>query len=231
MFRTVILISGLAVPGLGLFCSGAASDEPPANKRQQVRVTAKISNQFPALPGYWMLRKEDVRNQIGLSDEQVAKLEELGKKYTESMRFDWKEIQQLPNEKRREKYKEIQEQRRKKAEEITAAVEKVLTEKQREELKDIAFQMQAPGALMSPRVLEALGLSEDQKQKLTELREQMAEKYREIREQTYKESLDVLTPEQTEKLKELAARGFRVEATVKVKTEAAQQKPSDAEEK
>jgi Spy/CpxP family protein refolding chaperone len=215
MSRIVLSAVMVAAVVVGLVAVEANAGEPRVVQAKQLQATVQAKAQFPALPGYWVLRQEDVREEIGLTDEQVEKLKELGKKYTEGMKYDWQSIRKLSAEQRREKFKDLRENRKKVAEEITAEIEELLTEDQKEQIEEINFRMRAPGALMSPRVLEAIGLSEEQKEKLGELRQEMAEQYKQIREKTFEQSLDVLTPKQRKKLKELGTQGFRVEVRTK----------------
>ncbi len=59
------------------------------------------------------------------------------------------------------------------------------------------------GVLRNPQVLEQLGISEQQKKKLRQIREDMQQRLRELEDETLDKIFDVLTSEQSDKLKEM----------------------------
>jgi hypothetical protein len=101
------------------------------------------------------------------------------------------------------------EQRQKETEE---ELNNILLPQQRDRLKQITFQMQNRGSVTGRGVAEALGLTEEQREKLqakdrelqTEINKKIAELRAEGREQLLKE----LTPEQQAKYKELVGDQF-----------------------
>ena len=70
--------------------------------------------------------------------------------------------------------------------------------------------MRAPAALANPRVLEELGLTEQQKAQLRLAREQSMEKMRKLQEESFERSLDVLSGDQVERLEQMTTEGYPI---------------------
>lgn len=180
-----------------------------------------------------LLRLEQVRDELGITEEQQAKLQELGRQLMESGRERFQGLRDLPEEQRRARLQELMEQARAEMEE---QIGKVLTADQMKRLRQIALQqeLQAPGgvrALARKDVAAALGLTEEQVRKINALadsiqeqmrgmfrpgagpeeREQLRQKMEELRANARKEVEQILTQEQLGKLKELLGAPFRIE--------------------
>jgi len=69
-------------------------------------------------------------------------------------------------------------------------------------LRDINFRRIAPSMLYQPKVIETVGITDEQKAKIQKIRQEMQEKYQQIQKESADEILKVLTPEQQKKLKE-----------------------------
>ncbi len=180
-----------------------------------------------------ILRAEQVRQELGLTEEQQAKLQELGRQLMEEGRQRFQGMRDLPEDQRRARFAQIMEESRAELEERLA---KVLSADQMKRLKQIALQqeLQGPGgvrALTRKDVASALGLTEDQVQKINavadkiqeemrgmfrpgagpEQRDQLRQRMEELRAQARGEVENILTPEQMGKLKELLGAPFRLE--------------------
>ncbi len=160
---------------------------------------------FPALPGFYMLRMENVQKELELAPEQIEKLKTLGREYYDDLRADreaWKDWQQMTPEERSAKAAEQREKYRKRTDTLRDQVEEVLLPGQLESLREISFRAAGPGALANPRTLEELGVTEEQRGQLDQIRQEMFEQLQEIQKKAFARSLEVLTPEQREKLRE-----------------------------
>jgi Spy/CpxP family protein refolding chaperone len=169
---------------------------------------------FPAVPGYYSLRMEHVRDQLELIDEQKQKLQELGKEYSEKTRSqysqqDWAKVREMSAEERRKHYAELNIRRQKLAEEIKAEIEKILLPHQLKQLKEIEFRTRAASMLYSPLVLDRVGVSEEQRETLGKIRTELQARMQKLRDESLEKMFDALTPEQRKKLEEEAAQGFR----------------------
>jgi Spy/CpxP family protein refolding chaperone len=60
---------------------------------------------------------------------------------------------------------------------------------------------------LNPKILDELGITEAQRNRLRQLREQLQERIRQLQQETLQKTLDVLSPEQRKKLEELTNEG------------------------
>ncbi len=188
-----------------------AQAKPSAAQASQPRYRM-IHSQMPSLPGYYMLRMEHVQKELDLVPEQLKKLEELGKQYYADMRADqgaWKNWREMTPEKRTARSAELQEKYKKRAASLRDSIERVLLPHQIKLMKEINFRATGPSALANPRTLDKLQVTDQQKDELQKIRQEMLEKYQELQKKTFEKSLDVLTEKQRENLKEqIQTRGY-----------------------
>lgn len=170
------------------------------------------------LPGYWQLQNEQVRKEIELVPEQEEKLQKIAKQYQEKMRQYQEKVQQiyaplqnrdLSPEERTKLYKEMAEKAKQSqndyqeaAKWATEEAKKVLLPQQVKALEKIELRARAGMFLQSPWMLDRMGLSEQQKEKVKKNRAELAKKIHELEVQSFEEILKVLTPEQLEKIKQ-----------------------------
>jgi Spy/CpxP family protein refolding chaperone len=165
----------------------------------------------------WMLRDEQIRKELEIVGDQQAELDAISERIRNEMRKRFEGMRDLSQEERRAKWQEMQEEMREQGAKIAEEVDKVLLPHQRDRLKQIALQMRlqrqgASGALLDSRTVEALGITEAQKEELIKLRGEleveMREKIEKIREEAKEKLLGVLTGEQRAKLEELTGERF-----------------------
>jgi Spy/CpxP family protein refolding chaperone len=203
----IVLLTGAA------FVAVVGSSASPQDKKAGMHPGSVLAfSDMPALPGYYLLRMEHVQKELNLTREQVEKLKELGRKYYEQIRGDqdvWKNWRQMTPEERSTKAAELREKYKKRAEDLRKKIEKVLLPQQIQALKEINFRAAGPSALANPRILDSLGVSDQQKEKLESIRQEMLAKYQELQTKAFDRALKVLTPEQCRKLKvQLLNRGY-----------------------
>lgn len=124
------------------------------------------------------------------------------------------EIRDLPEDKRREKFREFFDKMRKDAED---RLSDILTPRQKERLDQISRQVRvryggASRALSDGSLAEDLGITDKQKEELKkvaeELQKEMQEKLAKMREDAQAKILKVLTPSQRSKYKKLIGEPF-----------------------
>lgn len=208
----------LMLPALAAAAILARGTPAPAQSSQAGVPVARqtVRPLYPAIPGFYMLRAEHVQKELGLTDEQKKKLEELGKKYYEDMRQDWSGIRELSDEQRRAKYAKIREKNKKRTEALRQEIEKVLLPRQLQTLNQINLRSRGPYLLRSPQVLDRLKVSEEQKDQLRRLREKYEQELRELQKVSFEKTLEVLTPEQRKQLEEISTQGFQTVSGVQV---------------
>jgi Spy/CpxP family protein refolding chaperone len=200
---TLVAAAAVAAAGWSASAEGPKKVEPsPGQPKYGFRLA---ESGIPALPGFNMLRMENVQKELGLVPEQIQKLKDLGTKYYEDMKADqdvWKNWQKMTPDERTAKSAEMREKYKKRTEELRKSIEKVLLPNQLSALREVNLRAAGPGALANPRTLDALGVSDEQKQKLQQIRQEMFEQYQEVQKKSFEKSMSVLTPEQRERLKE-----------------------------
>ena len=167
-----------------------------------------------------LLRDSGIRKELELVDDQIAKIEELGNQIRSEMQevfAGFRGLRDLPEEERRAKMEEMQATMRAKGREVQERVEEVLLPHQRERLGQLMVQSRlrqgTARALGSEQMREALGLTEDQIEKLREASEtktrELEEKISKLREEARKEILeDVLTADQVARFEKMVGEPF-----------------------
>ena len=166
----------------------------------------------------FLLQGEDIQKDLKMSDEQVAKIKDL----FEKRRNAYKD---LPTDKdeRTKKIQEIQ----KESQEREKQAGDTLKPEQMKRLDQILLQQQGANALINPRVIDELKITDEQKTKVREaiqesgkeLRdlfqrgkvnlEDMQKKMAEFRTRSMEKAAAVLTPEQQKQWKEMVGEPFK----------------------
>ena len=159
--------------------------------------------------GLALLSDEAVKKDLGITDDQVKKLEEFQTKVRAEMGTLFQGLGNLTQEERTAKLQELQ----KKSAEMTATAEKeILLPKQIERLKQISVQSRlsrsnTADALASEELSKDLGITDAQKEALKKAQEEadaeMQAGITKLREAARQKVLGILTPEQQAKLKSL----------------------------
>jgi Spy/CpxP family protein refolding chaperone len=169
-----------------------------------------------------LLAQKSVQDDLKLSVDQAGKVKELAAKQREAMQG----LGDLSQEERRQKMQDMNKANDK-------AVAEILTPEQTKRLKQIRLQVsmrQGGGiaAFNNPEVVQALSLTDEQKEKLKaigeDVRKEMADlrqgggepaemrkKMEELNKSTHDKAMAVLTDEQKTKLKDLAGEPFKGE--------------------
>ncbi len=166
--------------------------------------------------GLMLLSQKSVQDELNLTEDQIKKLEAPFEKQRES----FGELRDLSREERQKRMAEVREQAQK-------AVSAILDEGQQKRLRQIALQVQGGQALTTSKVASALGLTDEQKEKIEEIqtsardemrglfqgaadgdREAVRMKFAEVRKATGKKLQGVLTAEQQARWKEMTGEPF-----------------------
>ena len=194
----VIIMYALTAPAMGQVVQVRQSGQSGQPRRPSI-----------AIPGLNQLALDHVQKELELIDEQKEKLQEIASRYREQQRELYGDLSNLPAEERRAKIAEIREQTYKLAEETRKEAEKVLMPHQLKALKEIIFRSRIQYSLRNSRIQEEIGLDEEQLDKLDELRQEQQERIRELNKEMLDKTLEVLTTEQREKLREASWKTIR----------------------
>jgi len=176
------------------------------------------------------LNLEAVQKELEITDEQKEKLKKLGEDVAKEMRDQFSGFRDLSREDREKKMEELQAKLKTRGEEIQKEVDAVLTPAQRVRLKQVAIQIQGTRALDSKEVQEALGITDEQKEKITKIREESRagmrdlfqpggnreeaqKKMEEARKATEEKLTAVLTDAQKTKYEQMKGKKFEFDRT------------------
>jgi hypothetical protein len=171
-----------------------------------------------SVPYYENLSRKDVREEIGLNAEQNRKLKELSQKFFEASRkaYGTEDWSKLSPEERKKKFAETVAENKSRTDQARKDIDALLTREQLEKLQAINLRQQAAQLLWSYNFLrDKLGLTKEQQDQFRKNREELMSKTAELQQQIQKlydqagkTTLELLTPEQREKLKEVRSKGL-----------------------
>ncbi|MEM6776766.1 MAG: hypothetical protein AAF670_03855 [Planctomycetota bacterium] len=180
-------------------------------------------------PTVSLLRSPAVQEEIELDEEQKTALTKLGQSQRDRARPDF-DFRNASEEQREEFFATMREQQEVQAEEMMMELEAILLPDQFDRLEEISIQVRGVAALMDSKVGEELGLTSEQTQSMTDIRESAADTMREkmremfsagdrdgireklesVRGEIEEEVLSVLTSEQRRKFEEMKGEPFDV---------------------
>jgi len=166
-----------------------------------------------------ILRREDARKELELLDDQIAQLQKLDELRREKMRELFSGLQDVPQAERgakmRELFQKSQQDLQKSQQDLEAEIGKILLPHQMKRAKQLAMQLRLRGgtrSMLADPVAQDLALTDEQKEKLlaksVQLEEELRKKYAELRAQAQDELLELLTPAQQAKWKEMVGEPF-----------------------
>jgi len=185
----------------------AAADKP----------TLKIENQpMGGPPPLLLLQQKDVQKELKLTSEQMTKLKEAFDKQKQETQA----LRELQGDARQERVRELMRADHK-------TMHAILQPDQQKRLRQIMLQEQGAPAFAHPRVARELNISDDQEQKIEDILDTAGRKMRslyrngqadsgrqqaeDLDKQTTTSILDVLTPEQKMKWKQMVGAPFHGE--------------------
>lgn len=191
----------------------------PALAQEQQRQRQRGPGGFGGFGGSptFLLTQKSVQSELKLSEEQVKKAQELQEKQAGSFRG----LRDLSRE-------ELQKKMAERREATQKALAGILKPEQVKRLRQISLQQMGTGALNDPEVSKELKITDDQKEKIRDIRtkafegqrgqgadrsEEARKKRAEARKAVEEKVMGILTAEQKTKLKELTGEPFKGEIT------------------
>ena len=174
-FAGVVLAAVLAI----------AADEPNPRPVRTIRPPSPT-----AVRGFadLSLLTEQVQKELGLTPEQKEKLKDARRKALGTMRdepkIDRAKLRDMAPEEREKVQQEIAKRNAERAEQVRKQIEEILTPQQAEQLKDIKFRQVAVGMLSSGQMPEQIELTDEQRQKLRKIQEEMRSKMTQLQRET-----------------------------------------------
>lgn len=174
MFRYTRL-TGLALGLLLLAWTASAVGQPPAGGAGRGPGGPPPGGMGPGRgggdPTFWLLGMAEVQKELELMDDQIAKLKAVDDDYRQKRQKESTSFRDLPRDQQQAKFAEIQEKQKAWREEALKKVQEILLPPQYDRLHEISIQVRGVSALNDPKVQEELGLSEEQKTKIKEVRD------------------------------------------------------------
>jgi DNA-binding MarR family transcriptional regulator len=186
---------------------------------------------FPAsLQNIFLLRGDAVQTELGFKDEQKTAISELALALQQEAFEIMSGLQDLTPEEQKEQMPEVMKMIAEKGTEIQGKVDAILDDQQKARLKELSVQARGPQALEDEEISKALKITDEQKKKLEEIREEgnaamqeamtslragggdqgkMREKMGAMRKELSDKALAVLTPEQKEQFEKLKGKEFK----------------------
>jgi len=115
---------------------------------------------------YPLLAADSVAKELELTDDQKAKIKAINERAMADMGAAFEELRDLEPQERQKKMADLRGTMEKQRKETNKAIEGVLLDHQLKRLKEIFIQVRGEQALRDPEVQEALGLTQDQKNKI-----------------------------------------------------------------
>ncbi len=199
-----VKVVGMGVSLLGWAAAAIGAEPPTGQQELQPRHGFRVAQpEMLPLPGFYMLRMENVQKELNLTPEQLAQLTELSKAYSEQVRTDqeaWKDWQKMTPEQRSAKAAEQRQRYAQRVQQVRQQVEKILLPEQLKTFQQIMLRTHGFWVLYQAQTQETLGLTPEQKQLLAEIRQKMFDEIQEVQKKAFEKAYQVLQPQQQEKL-------------------------------
>ncbi len=184
----------------------------------------------PSLQNVFLLRGDAVQDELKLDDEQKQQLQEVALQLQQEAFEIFSGLQDLTPEEQQEQMPEVMKMIEDRGQETQAKVDKILKEEQKSRLKELSLQARGTQSLEDEEIAEALELTDEQKKKLAEIREEgtaamqeaigelrsggsgqgeIREKMEKLREELTKQAETVLTDAQRELFNKMKGAEFK----------------------
>ncbi len=174
---------------------------PPPNRAGAGSGAPAVSSKFLMIPGLTPLSMEGVQHDIGLAPEQKQQLKAVSDGFATSLQKLDKSYAELSAEEQQSRGKSFSDQASQLAHNARRKAEAILTPRQLQTIEKIAFQLSAAGALSDPALQAKIGLSAEQRQRLTVVYEKAGEKMQQLQRDTATQVMQLLDAEQAAELK------------------------------
>ncbi|HEX3997411.1 MAG TPA: hypothetical protein VHX65_02560 [Pirellulales bacterium] len=230
--RTVCLVA-VALAAGGFFVGRMLVAQDKAEKSGRDRGGFRGANNY-GLGKLTLLQNKDVQKDLELTDEQKTTLDKFAEDMHSEMRTQLEGLRDLSREERQAKIAELAPKLKEREKEVEKKLEEVLKTEQRDRLGQIELQARRVGVFGQKEVAEALDLTDEEKQKIKDLRDKMGsemremfqagrgagtpgaggpseevrEKIKKLNDETMDKAKEVLSSEQREKLDKMLGKKF-----------------------
>jgi len=156
------------------------------------------------IPYYFLIRMDPVQEETKLSEEQREKVRALLERFEKDSQAEWLGLRELPPDQQQVRAAQLQQSLARRIQRFRTQLEEVLTVEQVGKLQQIGLQMALAPRLGDPRVLQQLGFTREQQQKLDQVRIELDSRMWRLQREMAQKALGLLTPEQYKALQELS---------------------------
>jgi hypothetical protein len=199
----------LALAGVVLACLAAVLSLAQPSDQSGPAATAPQSAPVTGLAQ--LLTNAAVREDLGFTEQQTEQLKGAFEDFNKNQP-QRPNLEGLSNGQRRQKIEQYQQEATRQAEQLGRQLAQILTREQQDQLRQIGFRITAYVALGDAQVAQQLRLSQEQQEKLQQIREETQRQIWRFQDQAAKQSLEVLSAEQLTRLRNLHEQGFRQQA-------------------
>jgi predicted nucleotidyltransferase len=146
----------------------------------QAQLRGRGFNIPPVVQNIMMMRMEAVQKELALEEAQTKEITALAAQMQSEAMEIMSGLQDLTPEERQKEMPSVMKMITEKGKELQGKVDKVLNEKQAGRVKELSLQRRGVDALQDDAVIAELKLSDEQKQKLDAVRDEIADKQQEI---------------------------------------------------
>jgi len=169
--KTIAIVAVMAL-AMGAFAQGGGQG------RGGFRM---MGGQMGRMSSTQLLQRDDVKDELKLTDDQKSKLADLNTKARDKMREVFQNSGFQPGTPPSEdQQKKMAEAMTKVGEDINKEVNTILTADQQKRLKELLVQRSGNGIANNPDFQKDLGITDDQKAKIADLNKKMADANRQI---------------------------------------------------
>lgn len=192
-------LCALAITSI-LGTTGSVFAQPPRNPAGPAAQPAS-SSKFLAIPGLAPLSMESVQRDLRLTPDQKQKLRAVSDAYAAQVQQLDKSYRGFSPEEQKTRARDFSDQLSQSARGTQRKAEAILNPSQLQVLEKIAFQLSAGAALTDPALQEKVGLSVEQRRKLTAVYEQAGERVQQLQGDTASQVMQLLDEDQAAELK------------------------------
>jgi hypothetical protein len=203
-YRLLVLVFTIVFGTIGSALAQVPRNPPPSRPGpagSTAEPSAASTGKFIRIPGLTPLSMEGVQREIGVTPEQKQQLKAVSDGFAASFQRLDKSFREFSPEEQKTRAKEFSDQVGQFARNARRKAEAILTPRQLQAVEKIAFQLSAAGALSDPGLQEKLGLSPQQRRRLTAVYEQAGEKMQQLQRDTATQVMQLLDEEQSAQLK------------------------------
>jgi hypothetical protein len=177
--------------------------QPPRNPPPKGMGAPASSGKFIMIPGLVALSMESVHREIGLTADQKQQLKAVSDGFAASShRLDdtFSELSQEDQQKQRREFSNRSAQAARAAQH---KAESILSPQQLKTVQKLSFEFSATRALANPDIQEKLGLTPDQRRRLSSVYDKSGERIQQIERETAAQVMQLLDNDQANELKKM----------------------------